>query len=223
MRKHRRARVQAGIFAAWLAACGDAGGGETGAGTTSGDASTSGGTTSATTSATTADDTDGTTSAATTTSTPTTGAPPDNPFDDPPQCSSRQYWEEEEDEGDPRMNPGEACITCHFSQNDAPDFAIAGTVYPTAHEPDDCFSAAPATDAEVVITDAMNQVFVLPVNPAGNFFLEEEEATPVFPFAAKVVLGDEERAMATPQSVGDCNSCHTQAGANGAPGRILVP
>jgi predicted CXXCH cytochrome family protein len=25
------------------------------------------------------------------------------------------------------------------------------------------------------------------------------------------------------QTTGDCNSCHTQSGANGAPGRILLP
>jgi hypothetical protein len=224
MRKDRGTGLGCGLLAAWLVACGASSGGETGSVmTTSGESSTTSG---ATMSATTAEETDGTTSSATGTSSssaPTTGAPPDNPFDDPPQCSSREYWEEEEDEGSPQMNPGEACITCHTTQEDAPTFLIAGTVYPTAHEPDDCFSSSPATEAEVVITDAMNQMFVLPVNPAGNFFLEAEDATLALPFTAKVVLGDEERAMGTPQSVGDCNSCHTQAGANGAPGRILAP
>ncbi|MCY1054527.1 hypothetical protein [Nannocystis sp. SCPEA4] len=224
MRRDRGTGMCWGLLAAWLVACGDSSGGETGSVmATTGESSTAGG---ATTSATTADDSEGTSSGATSTSStpgPTTGAPPDNPFDDPPQCSSREYWEEEEDEGSPQMNPGEACITCHTTQDDAPTFLIAGTVYPTAHEPNDCFRSPPATDAEVVITDAMNQMFVLPVNQAGNFFLEDEDATLVLPFTAKVVLGDEERAMGTPQSVGDCNSCHTQAGANGAPGRILVP
>jgi hypothetical protein len=26
--------------------------------------------------------------------------------------------------------------------------------------------------------------------------------------------------MTTPQTIGDCNGCHTQSGSNGAPGRI---
>ena len=29
--------------------------------------------------------------------------------------------------------------------------------------------------------------------------------------------------MATPQSTGNCASCHTAKGANGAPGRIVAP
>jgi predicted CXXCH cytochrome family protein len=29
--------------------------------------------------------------------------------------------------------------------------------------------------------------------------------------------------MMTPQETGDCNSCHTEQGRNGAPGRILLP
>jgi len=29
--------------------------------------------------------------------------------------------------------------------------------------------------------------------------------------------------MTAPQTSGDCNGCHTQTGANGAPGRITLP
>jgi hypothetical protein len=43
------------------------------------------------------------------------------------------------------------------------------------------------------------------------------------PYHAKVRQGGRERAMNAPQMVGDCNSCHTQTGQNGAPGRIVVP
>ena len=32
-----------------------------------------------------------------------------------------------------------------------------------------------------------------------------------------------ERAMVAAQTSGDCNSCHTLAGTNGAPGRIMLP
>ena len=40
---------------------------------------------------------------------------------------------------------------------------------------------------------------------------------------AKVVVNGIERAMVTPQTLGDCNACHTQNGLQGAPGRIIVP
>jgi mono/diheme cytochrome c family protein len=43
------------------------------------------------------------------------------------------------------------------------------------------------------------------------------------PFTAKVVVGGKERVMVGPQTLGDCNACHTQNGLQGAPGRIIVP
>jgi hypothetical protein len=45
----------------------------------------------------------------------------------------------------------------------------------------------------------------------------------MFPYSAKVSYMGRERAMAAMQTTGDCNSCHTQGGANSAPGRILLP
>ncbi len=45
------------------------------------------------------------------------------------------------------MHPGVACIACHVTTGgEAPNFAIAGTAYPTGHEYDDC-SAAPRARA----------------------------------------------------------------------------
>jgi hypothetical protein len=43
------------------------------------------------------------------------------------------------------------------------------------------------------------------------------------PFTAKVTFQGREIVMTTPQTDGDCNSCHTETGANGAPGRIKLP
>jgi hypothetical protein len=116
------------------------------------------------------------------------------------------------------MRPGEACISCHSSSG-GPRFAVAGTVYPTGHEPDDCNGAGNAS-AVVVITDANGQAHELSVNQAGNFTLS---GTLALPYTAKVVVGGASRAMGASQSTGDCNSCHTQSGSNGAPGRIVVP
>lgn len=140
-------------------------------------------------------------------------------------CTSKQFWTMGELES-PLMHPGRACLTCHATVvgEDVKDmFAIAGTVFPSLHEVDDCDGASGA-GLQVVITTADDQVLTLPVNAAGNFMYDQLELGPVaFPIHARVVRGDLEVAMATPQMTGDCNSCHTEQGTNGAPGRILSP
>jgi mono/diheme cytochrome c family protein len=159
-------------------------------------------------------------------------------FDAPAQCTSESFYvnteqqddpdddddddehDEYEVEGDPRMHPGRACITCH-STYDGPSFAIGGTVYSTAHEPDDCESPSTA-GAQVIITDATGRELVLEVNEAGNFRSRESDAM-AMPIRAKVVYEGRERVMFGERMTGDCNACHTQNGENGAPGRILAP
>lgn len=135
-------------------------------------------------------------------------------------CTSGTFWTSTSKGSS--MQPGRACITCHESQEDDPVVWIGGTVYPTLREPDTCYGIAGG--ATVVLTDATGRVVQLPVGPTGNFSLRAESSAPLtMPFRAKVVRNGVERAMATPQSSGDCNACHTEKGANGAPGRILVP
>lgn len=133
-------------------------------------------------------------------------------------CTSNVHWTRG-DHGSQSMHPGVACIACHESGrgDDAPFFSIAGTVYPTVHEPDDCNGASGIT---VVVTDAKGTAHNLKANSAGNFFLESSIA---LPYTAKVVSGGKTRAMSTPQKSGDCNSCHTEGGTNDAPGRITLP
>ena len=110
------------------------------------------------------------------------------------------------------MSPGRACLDCH-------SFAVAGTIYPTGHETNDCQGL---NDAQVmlVITDANGDSATLPVNSVGNFAASGELT---LPFTAKIVRGNAERRMRTPQTNTDCNECHTAEGANGAPGRIVPP
>lgn len=117
------------------------------------------------------------------------------------------------------MNPGMACIQCH-SSDEGPRFSIAGTLYPTVHEPDLCNGAGSAGDLQVVITGADGKTLRLTPNAVGNFFSETRLA---LPYQAKVIAGGAERAMAASQTSGDCNQCHTPDGANGAPGRIMPP
>ena len=151
-------------------------------------------------------------------------AAPD-PFVTPSVCTSGVKSAITESEG-PLMGPGWACNTCHADsnaatgENDAPIFAFAGTVYPSAHEPKDCVASG-ALGAEIEITDANGRVFTQPVNAVGNFF--DETPAFAFPYSAKVKFEGRERSMLSRQLIGDCNSCHTEQGDLAAPGRILLP
>ncbi len=130
-----------------------------------------------------------------------------------PVCTSMMNWTSG---NTVTMRPGESCLSCHTA------FTIAGTVYPTAHEPDDCDGSRSTGNLTVVITDANGAMTSIPVNGVGNFF---STAVVAEPFQAKVVDSSSglERDMPVSQTVGDCNSCHTVLGANSAPGRIMAP
>lgn len=135
-------------------------------------------------------------------------------------CTSQRTWTSG-DRSKALMNPGLACTSCHVKYpGDAPQLAIGGTVYPTGHEPDLCLGASAAGVATVEIKDAAGKVHTLSVNSSGNFSFEGSLPTP---YTAVVKYQGRVRAMVTPQTSGDCNSCHTQAGASGAPGRVTLP
>ena len=120
------------------------------------------------------------------------------------------------------MEPGQACINCHGSTGgEAPKFVIAGTLYPTGHEPDNCNGVNGSTGAKVVVTGSNGTVVTLTPNSVGNFY---SSTTLPPPYKAKVVnTAGVERVMSGTASSGDCNSCHTLSGANSAPGRITLP
>ena len=115
------------------------------------------------------------------------------------------------------MHPGKKCLACH-AQTGAPSYEIAGTVYPTIHEPDDCLGSN-VTGMKVVIVDAAGVTHTMPVNASGNFY--RVTSIPM-PYTAMVVNGTQTRAMKNAQTDGDCNNCHTEQGAR-SPGRIMAP
>jgi cytochrome c553 len=110
----------------------------------------------------------------------------------------------------------------------APRLSLAGTVYPSAHEPNRCMGAA-SDGARVVVVDAAGRTVTLTVNGAGNFFRLASGGAVTPPLRAKVVFEGRERAMIGAVPHGDCNRCHTQNGATTvtggvkSPGRILLP
>jgi hypothetical protein len=134
-------------------------------------------------------------------------------------CTSGQTWAGREGRG---MDPGQACIACHSRDPGAPVFTIAGTVYATAHEPDMCLGGTgSAAGASVVVTDANGASYTIAVGASGNFSLST--SIPL-PYKAKVLgAGGGVRTMAAAQTNGDCNVCHTENGASGAPGRVFAP
>jgi hypothetical protein len=137
-----------------------------------------------------------------------------NPYNTPSVCTSGKSWS---GGNSMSMRPGEACQACHQKQG-GPSYSIAGTVYPTAHEPKDC-NGSPG-GMSVVVTDKNNKVVTVAVNSVGNF---GSNAAIAAPFYVKVTAGNKVRPMIGALTAGDCNSCHTETGANGAPGRVMAP
>jgi hypothetical protein len=135
------------------------------------------------------------------------GATGGNP-DAPQICTSMTDWT---GGNGATMQPGTSCITCHTN------YTIAGTVYPTLHEPMNCYGKS---GVQVVITPASGAALTLTTNTAGNFYSTMKIA---MPFSAKLVVNGVERPMMAAQTTGECNSCHTPNGANLAPGRIMMP
>ncbi len=147
-----------------------------------------------------------------------------NPYNTPVVCTSGQTSTVTEGQA---MKPGEACIGCHskYTGTETPPInAVMGTIYPTAHEPDDCVGASNTTYAGVTIvaTDQPGHSVTVTPNSAGTF-LGGYTSTFTSPYTVKITYQGRERDMTTPQTSGDCNSCHTESGVNGAPGRIMLP
>ncbi len=147
----------------------------------------------------------------------------------PPVCTSGKNGSTSSDVG-VLMDPGRACLVCH-QQRGGPRFSMAGTVYPTAHEPDMCIGIA---GLQVVATDTAGATLTMTVNSAGNFCADPGDPKKcqttgtlnlVPPFSVKVVnpTTGATRPMGGTITSGDCNVCHSQNGANGAPGRIFQP
>jgi hypothetical protein len=160
-------------------------------------------------------------------------------LDAEPTCTSMDFWPAGEDEAPgksrPEMMPGMPCNDCHtnpqkYGFNDGSDpFDIAGTVFPSGHEPDYCagLDGTSVTDVVVQIEDATGKTWDLHPNAAGNFTIKNGVT---YPYSARVVSSTGVRAMSYQPLNGDCNICHTQEGSNGgdpnspvAPGRITVP
>ena len=149
------------------------------------------------------------------------GTDPNQPA--PVVCTSGSHWMGGNHES-PNMNPGLACRACHLQREPEKAYFFMGTAYPTLHEEDTC-NATGTGGARVEILDANGAVRLsMAVLSSGNFYRESLSAGIPLPYTARVVSAAGTRIeMTTPQTNGDCNSCHTEQGANGALGRVLIP
>ena len=148
---------------------------------------------------------------------------PDPLFTGPDTCTTGMMWTGGNRES-PLMRPGGACIDCHTTMREGPrrPLTLAGTVYSSGREIDDCNGIAGSTSDPITIEvhDMMGRVISMAPNAAGNFYSSDAVT---FPITAVVRYQGRERVMATPVMSGDCNSCHTLRGTMDAPGRIVLP
>jgi len=107
------------------------------------------------------------------------------------------------------MRPGEACIDCHASDDEAPTFSFAGTVFTGAD------ATQGAEGVTVTVVDSANTTVEVTSNSAGNFF-SETSLTP--PFTITLTSpGGATKTMPLNAVHGDCNLCHTEGGTGGGP------
>jgi len=138
----------------------------------------------------------------------------------PTTCTSGVYWLLG-DLGSGYMNPGKACRSCHQTRAASKLYQFMGTVYPALHEKDLCSSNASGVTVEILDGAGTVQASFT-TNLDGNFYGNASGAVRL-PYTARVTRNGQVSAMNTPQVSGDCNACHTEQGAMGAPGRLLAP
>jgi hypothetical protein len=160
--------------------------------------------------------------------------PPIDAGPQPTDCASGNFWTVGND-GSESMNPGMACRSCHLGQNfmgqnpggdDETDRAyfFMGTVFAGLHAKDRCLSPPPA-GGKIEIIDKNGAVAqtINVTNSSGNFRSNSLTTTVQLPYTVRISANGRTGMMLTPQTNGDCNSCHTEQGAQGAPGRIYWP
>jgi len=138
-------------------------------------------------------------------------------------CTSKRWWTGGV-MASAAMTPGRPCIACHAASAAAPKYAIAGTVYETKLEEDDCNGADPPWALGVMNEfDGPEFMQRTPPSAAGNFFIQMSSNFPNRVFV-KIVAGDKESKMIGAVTIpSDCNTCHSVRGDGGAAGRIVKP
>ena len=131
-------------------------------------------------------------------------------------CGGGLGGEEDEDEDDFVHFQGQSCARCH-------NFA-GGTVFKELHAPDNDANKA-ANGYRVKLVFQNGKVYVADYGKGvGNFIIPKRKLQDLFTAVVIDPNGREVNSSLayshTPDRF-DCAACHTQQGANGAPGRIV--
>ncbi len=160
-----------------------------------------------------------------------------NPLDAGPQpltCASGQTWTQGT-QGSESMEPGLACISCHRGMNfngQNPTatsklnraYSFMGTAFGGVHDKNLCKSPPPVGGKiEIIDKNGVVTLTINVTNPSGNFRSNSLINTVAMPYTARITANGRTATMVTPQTLGDCNQCHTEQGLQGAPGRIYWP
>jgi hypothetical protein len=139
----------------------------------------------------------------------------------PTTCASNNLYNMGAEPPGELMNPGLSCPTCHLSSGlFYVGFSHAGTVMPGLHEKDRCKSPAPDGGIVELLEADGGAIFTFRPNASGNFFTLDAGHSP---FIARISANGATRSSVSLHTSGDCNSCHTEQGANGASGRLTWP
>jgi cytochrome c5 len=124
------------------------------------------------------------------------------------------------------MEPGVACIDCHVKKKRQAIVSVGGTIYPSAHEPANCAGSADTALNVVFTNDSSGKETRIAVAAQNNGNFSSRAQFVPGAYHVRLETKDNRRVMGValtmPQD-GDCNRCHTDVGAEGAPGRLIDP
>ena len=136
-------------------------------------------------------------------------------------CSTGQWWFLADLLKGEKMEPGGNCIQCHTDRGEGPRYTFAGTVMAGIDDGENC-RGIPEVTVEIIDANGATALSML-TNESGNFFSRVNLNDIALPYTAVVSYEGRQRVMGSPQTDPNCMNCHTDVGAEGAPGRILIP
>lgn len=140
----------------------------------------------------------------------------------PTTCASGVFYNQLTEPPGELMNPGMSCPTCHAANALAyVAFQYAGTVMVAPHEKNACKPPASFDGGTVEVLFLDGGLFwKWDVNASGSF--KTLDAGPS-PYVARLSKNGQSKSSQTPHTSGDCNTCHSEQGSNGASGRLTFP
>jgi hypothetical protein len=120
----------------------------------------------------------------------------------------------------PNHRPGQPCLVCHGPFGPASvQFAVAGTIYEAAGQPQ------PAVGAAVRIEDVTGSTVTPSTNETGNFYVLLRDYAPTYPLETAVSSADGSVVQTMQGYVarnGSCASCHKKEAGPTSAGPVVL-